>query len=375
VILVFLVFLMVAIARSSLIIIQQSETAVIERLGSYHRTLEPGINLLSPFVDLAREVVWRYTVDDSRGRTSYRASRVTRIDLRETVFDFPQQSVITRDNVPANISAILYFQITDPKKAVYEIANLPDAIEKLTQTSLRNVIGEMDLDETLTSRDVINTKLRLILDQASLKWGVKVNRVELQEVSPPAEIKGAMEKQMRAERDRRASILEAEGQKASRILESEGLRESQINKAEGDKRARILAAEADAEARLKVAEAEAQAIHRIATQVQAIGGDATQYLVATRYLETLREMVSGQGNKVVYLPYEASALMSSIGALTGAFGAQPGEITKTEAIRAVPAAPVTTEAPMGFSPPQARTVAKPMTFRKASPGKLDGSEA
>lgn len=317
---IFLVLAVIAIARSSLIIIQQSETAVIERLGSYHRTLEPGINLLVPFVDVAREVVWRYAVDDARGNSRYLTSRVSRIDLRETVFDFPQQSVITRDNVPANISAILYFQVTDAKKAVYEIANLPDAIEKLTQTSLRNVIGEMDLDETLTSRDIINSKLKAILDQATMKWGVKVNRVELQEVSPPAEIKGAMEKQMRAERDRRASILEAEGQKASRILDSEGIRESQINQAEGDKRARILAAEAEAEARLKVAEAEAQAIQRIAMQVQAIGGDATQYLVATRYLETLREMVSGQDNKVVYLPYEASALMTSISALGSAFG-------------------------------------------------------
>ncbi|MEB3186466.1 MAG: stomatin-like protein [bacterium] len=320
IVLVLVVLFVVAIARSALIIIQQSETAVIERLGSYHRTLEPGINLLVPFVDVAREVVWRYALDDARGKSRYVTNRVSRIDLRETVFDFPQQSVITRDNVPANISAILYFQVTDAKKAVYEIANLPDAIEKLTQTSLRNVIGEMDLDETLTSRDIINSKLKAILDQATMKWGVKVNRVELQEVSPPAEIKGAMEKQMRAERDRRASILEAEGQKASRILESEGIRESQVNQAEGDKRARILAAEAEAEARLKVAEAEAQAIQRLAMQIQAIGGDATQYLVAMRYLDTLREMVSGQGNKVVYLPYEASALMTSLSALGSAFG-------------------------------------------------------
>src|SRR5690606_30679799 len=181
---------------------------------------------------------------------------VSRIEMRESVYDFPRQSVITKDNVITEINAMLYFQIVDPIKAVYEISNLPDAIEKLTQTTLRNVVGEMDLDETLSSRDTINSKLRAVLDQATDKWGVKVNRVELQDINPPVTIRDAMEKQMRAERDKRAKILEAEGTKAQLSLEAEGHKVAEINQAEGEKQAQILRAEGEAQARLKVAEAE-----------------------------------------------------------------------------------------------------------------------
>jgi len=241
--------------------------------------------------------------------------QVRRIDLRETVYDFPRQNVITKDNVVTEINAMLYFQVTDPVKAVYEIANLPEAIEKLTQTTLRNVIGELDLDQTLTSRDTINTKLREILDEATDKWGVKVNRVELQDINPPKDIRDAMEKQMRAERDRRAVILTAEGEKRSRILEAEGIREAKINKAEGEKRSKVLMAEGQAEARVKVAQAEAEAIGLVTKAIAESKGDPANYLIAVRYIETLKEMVSGKDNKVVYLPFEATGVLSSIGGI------------------------------------------------------------
>ncbi|KPK76376.1 MAG: hypothetical protein AMJ79_06770, partial [Phycisphaerae bacterium SM23_30] len=254
-------------ALQGLKIVQQAETMVIERLGRYHRTLTSGVNIIWPIFDKARKIEWRILRDDIRV-----TKLLDRIDLRENVYDFPKQNVITKDNVTIEIDALLYFQITDPVKGVYEIRNLPDAIEKLTKTTLRNVIGELDLDETLTSRDTINQKLRVILDEATDKWGVKVNRVELQDIIPPQDIKEAMEKQMRAERDRRAAILEAEGMKRARILESEGVRESQINRAEGQKKAKVLTAEGEAEARVKVAQAEAEAIDKITESLSASKG-------------------------------------------------------------------------------------------------------
>jgi band 7 protein len=200
-------------------------------------------------------------------------------------------------------------------RAMYEIQNLPDAIEKLTQTSLRNIIGEMDLDETLTSRDTINNKLRIILDEATNKWGVKVNRVELQDINPPRDIRDAMEKQMRAERDKRAQILNAEGQKEATIRESEGRMQQAINHAEGERQAQVLHAKAEAEAKLLTAEAEAQAIRKIAQAVEGSGANPAQYLIAVRYLETFKEMTSGKDNKTVYLPYEASGVLSSLGGI------------------------------------------------------------
>jgi regulator of protease activity HflC (stomatin/prohibitin superfamily) len=296
-------------------IVQQAETMVVERLGAYHRTLNKGVNIIWPIIDKAREIEWRYIKTDVDGRTIIKKEKITRIDLRETVYDFPAQQVITRENAVIGISAILYFQITDPVKVVYEIANLPDAIEKLAQTTLRNVIGEMDLDHMLSSRDEINRKLKLILDDATEKWGVKVNRVELQDIHPPKDIIGAMEKQMRAERDRRAAILEAEGSKQSKILESEGFKESEINRAEGEKRAKILMAEGEAEARIKVAEAEAAALKRIKEAITTDRGSPAQYLIAIRYIETLKEMVTGKDGKVVYMPYEATGVLSSLGGI------------------------------------------------------------
>lgn len=313
-ILILLAVFVVVFAAVGIRIVQQSQTIIIERLGKYHRTLSSGINVIIPIIDVPRKITWRYVREDFDGRKIVQFRSKDRIDLRETVYDFPKQNVITKDNVGTEINALLYFQIMDPIKAMYEIENLPDAIEKLTQTTLRNVIGELDLDETLTSRDTINSKLRIILDDATNKWGVKVNRVELQDINPPRDIRDAMEKQMRAERDRRAKILEAEGLKKSMILEAEGFKESQINKAEGEKQAEILKAEGDANARIKRAEGEAEAILKVTSAI-AKNGDPINYLVAMKYLETFKEMVGGENNKTVYLPYEATGILSSIGGI------------------------------------------------------------
>lgn len=308
--------LVVFIITRGLKIVQQSQTMIIERLGRYHTTLSSGVNIIIPFIDQPRPMRWRYAIPTPKGGDPIvRFVDVTTIDLRETVYDFARQSVITRDNVVTEINAILYFQIVDPVRATYEIQNLPDAIEKLTQTSLRNVIGEMDLDETLTSRDTINSKLRAILDDATNKWGVKVNRVELQDINPPRDIRDAMEKQMRAERDKRAQILNASGQKEALIQESEGRMQESINHAEGERQAQVLRAKAEAEAKLLTAEAEAEAIKLIADAVAGSGANPTQYLIAMRYLETLKEMTSGQDGKTVYLPYEATGVLSSLGGI------------------------------------------------------------
>ena len=185
-------------AVSGFKIVQQSEVVIVERLGKYNRTLSSGINIIWPIIDKPREITWRYVIESIEGTKSIRFGQKKKIDLRETVYDFPKQNVITKDNVNIQINALLYFQIMDPVKSVYEIENLPDAIEKLTQTTLRNVIGELELDESLSSRDTINSKLRSILDDATNKWGVKVNRVELKDIATPEDIMQAMEKQMRA---------------------------------------------------------------------------------------------------------------------------------------------------------------------------------
>ena len=320
VILIVLVIFIVSFAVRGIKIVQQAETMVVERLGRYHRTLSSGVNIIWPIFDVPRSIEWRFVKTDVSGLTIIRKDTVTRIDLRETVYDFPKQSVITRDNVAIEINALLYFQITDAKRAVYEIANLPDAVEKLTQTTLRNVIGELDLDHTLTSRDTINNKLRTILEEATDKWGVKVNRVELQDINPPEDIKVAMEKQMRAERDRRAAILDAAGKKQAKILEAEGIRQSEINKAEGLRQSLILKAKGEAEARIAVAQAEAAAVTMVTKAVRDSGGNPTTYLIALKYIDALREMVSGKDNKVVYMQYEASAILGSVGSLRDMFG-------------------------------------------------------
>ncbi len=316
---VIVVILAIVVISAGVKVVPQSETRVVERLGRFHSVLPPGLNFLIPFIDKPKTIYTRRVETAVGGRHIVRNSATAVIDLREQVYDFPSQQVITRDNVTTEINALLYFQIVDPKKAVYEIDNLPNAIEKLTQTSLRNVIGELELDETLTSRDTINSKLQVILDDATNKWGVKVNRVELQDITPPESVRVAMEKQMQAERNRRAEILNAEGKKQSLILQSEGEKASKINAAEAVKQAEILRAEGEAQAIILNAQAEAEAIRRVADAVAASNTDPATYMLAMKYIDTLREMTSGQDNKTVYIPYEASSVLSSIGSIQTLF--------------------------------------------------------
>ena len=309
-----LALIVIVLVSAGVKVVPQSETRVIERLGRFHAVLPPGLNIIWPFIDKPKMVYTRSMVGNYA-----RIVSTSVIDLREQVYDFPSQQVITKDNVTTEINALIYFQIVDPKKSVYEIENLPNAIEKLTQTSLRNVIGELELDETLTSRDTINSKLQAILDEATNKWGVKVNRVELQDITPPESVRVAMEKQMQAERNRRAEILNAEGEKNSLILRSEGEKQSQINQAEAIKQAEILRAEGESRAKVLVAEAEAEAIRRVAEAIKESQTDPATYMLAMKYIETLKEMTSGQDNKTVYVPYEASGVLGSIGSIKELF--------------------------------------------------------
>ncbi|RGN09569.1 SPFH domain-containing protein [Segatella copri] len=286
-VLVALVALALVVVKKTIVIIPQSETKIIERLGRYFATLKPGINVIIPFIDHAKDIV-----SMRNGRYVYTNS----IDLREQVYDFDRQNVITKDNIQMQINALLYFQIVDPFKSVYEINNLPNAIEKLTQTTLRNIIGEMELDQTLTSRDTINTKLRAVLDDATNKWGIKVNRVELQDITPPESVLQAMEKQMQAERNKRATILTSEGEKEKQRLLSEG----------------------EATARIRKAEAEAIAIQKI-TEAVGQSTNPANYLLAQKYISMMQEVAQGKDNKVVYLPYEATNLLGSIGGIKDLF--------------------------------------------------------
>ena len=308
-VLIVIVVCILIFAKMALVIIPQSETRIIERLGRYHATLKPGVNIIIPFVDRAKDIVAMV-----RGRYVY----TNNIDLREQVYDFPKQNVITKDNVQTEINALLYFQIVAPFKAVYEINNLPNAIEKLTQTTLRNIIGVLVLDETLTSRDTINTKLRVVLDDATNKWGIKVNRVELQDITPPESVLTAMEKQMQAERNKRATILTSEGKKASDILQSEGEKMATINRAEAEKQQAILKAEGEAQARIRKAEAEAIAIQKI-TEAVGQSTNPANYLLAQKYIMMLQQVAEGDKTKTVYLPYEATNLMGSIGGIKDLF--------------------------------------------------------
>ena len=274
--LIALVVLAIVFVKMAVVIIPQSETKIIERLGKYYATLSPGVNIIIPFIDRAKTIVVSV-----RGRYGYS----TTIDLREQVYDFDKQNVITKDNIQMQINALLYFQIVDPFKAVYEIDNLPNAIEKLTQTTLRNIIGELELDQTLTSRDTINTKLRAVLDDATDKWGIKVNRVELQDIIPPSSVLQAMEKQMQAERNKRAAILTSEG---------------------------------EAQARIRKAEAEAIAIEKI-TEAVGKSTNPANYLLAQKYIQMMEELAQGDKTKTVFLPFEATNMLGSLGGIKELF--------------------------------------------------------
>ena len=303
------ILLAIVFVKKSLVIIPQSETKIIERLGRFRAILKPGINIIIPFVDKAKTIV---------RMANRRYSYSNTIDLREQVYDFDKQNVITKDNIQMQINALLYFQIVDPFKAVYEIDNLPNAIEKPTQTTLRNIIGEMELDQTLTSRDTINTKLRSVLDDATNKWGIKVNRVELQDIIPPSSVLQAMEKQMQAERNKRATILTSEGEKQAVILQSEGEKTSTINRAEAAKQQAILFAEGEAQARIRKAEAEAIAIQKI-TDAVGQSTNPANYLLAQKYIAMMQELAQGDQTKTVYLPYEATNLLGSLGGIKELF--------------------------------------------------------
>ena len=309
-VLVVIVVLALVVVKKTIVIIPQSETKIIERLGRYYATLKPGINIIIPFIDHAKDIVAM-----RGGRYIYTSS----IDLREQVYDFDRQNVITKDNIQMQINALLYFQIVDPFKSVYEINNLPNAIEKLTQTTLRNIIGEMELDQTLTSRDTINTKLRAVLDDATNKWGIKVNRVVLQDITPPESVLQAMEKQMQAERNKRATILTSEGEKEKQRLLSEGEKAAIVNKAEAAKQQAILNAEGEATARIRKAEAEAIAIQKI-TDAVGQSTNPANYLLAQKYIAMMQQVATqAKGTKMVYLPYEATNLLGSIGGIKDLF--------------------------------------------------------
>ena len=308
-VLIGLIVLALNFDKLAIVILPQSATKIIQRLRKYYATLKPGINIIIPFIDRAKVICTLV-----RGRYVYSNN----IDLREQVYDFDKQNVITKDNIQMQINALLYFQIVDPFKAVYEINNLPNAIEKLTQTTLRNIIGEMELDQTLTSRDTINTKLRGVLDDATNKWGIKVNRVELQDIIPPQSVLQAMEKQMQAERDKRATILTSEGKKQADILRSEGEKAATINRAEADKQQAILRAEGEAQARVRKAEAEAVAIEKI-TEAVGKSTNPANYLLAQKYIQMMQNVAEGDRTKTVYLPYEATNLLGSIGGIKELF--------------------------------------------------------
>ena len=280
--LVVLAIFVVVVLLRSIRIIPQAYAGVVERLGRYQKTLQPGLNLLVPFIDRLRPLV----------------------DMREQVVSFPPQPVITEDNLVVSIDTVIYFQVTDARAATYEIANYLAGVEQLTVTTLRNVVGGLNLEEALTSRDNINGQLRVVLDEATGKWGLRVNRVELKAIDPPLSIQDSMEKQMRAERDRRAVILTAEGTKQSQILEAEGARQSAILKAEGDAKAQILRAEAEAEA-IKTVFA---AIHV---------GDPDPKLLAYQYLQTLPKLAEGASNKMWIIPSELTEALKGV---TNGFG-------------------------------------------------------
>jgi regulator of protease activity HflC (stomatin/prohibitin superfamily) len=283
------------VASQTIRIIPQARAGVVERLGRYSRTLQPGLTIVLPFIDRVKPL----------------------IDLREQVVGFPPNGVITEDNVTVNIDTVLYFTITDPKSASYEVANPLQAIEQLTVTTLRNVIGGLTLEQALTSRDQINTQLRIVLDEATGRWGIRINRVELKAVDPPAGIQEAMEKQMRAERDRRAAILTAEGSKQSQILNAEGEKQSAVLRAEGAKTAAILRAEGEANA--------------IGTVFEAIhAGDPDPKLLSYQYLQMLPKIAQGDANKVWIVPSEFTAALNNIsGAFGTGTGAGPGSGAQT----------------------------------------------
>jgi regulator of protease activity HflC (stomatin/prohibitin superfamily) len=294
--LVALVVLALVVVAASVRVIQQSTVGIVQRLGRYQRTLGPGVHVLVPMLDRVGKVV----------------------DMKEQVQAFPPQPVITQDNVTIGIDTVVYYQVTDAVKATFEVANVLQAMEQLTVTTLRNVVGAMTLEETLTSRDSINSQLRIVLDEATEKWGVRVTRVELKSIDPPRTIQEAMEQQMRADRAKRAAVLQAEGDKQSAILRAEGLRQAAILNAEADQKSNVLRAEGEKQARALRAEGEAEALRKIFTTVAESGIDPASML-GYKYLEALPAVADGDATKLMLLPAGAAQAMGAIAGLGAAF--------------------------------------------------------
>ena len=290
---VFLIVLLVIIliiAFKSIKIVKQAEVYIIERLGKYHKIADAGLTIIVPFIDQVRSVV----------------------SLKQQTMDIPPQGVITKDNVTITIDTVVFYKITDPAKAVYEIQSLKKGIEYLAITTIRDIVGKMDLDETFSSRDVINDKLRTVLDDATDQWGCKIDRVEIKDITPPADIRDAMEKQMNAERNKRALILQAEGERQSAITIAEGQKEAAILQAEADREAKMRRAAGEADAIKQVAEAKAKEIEMVYAAMKKASPDDT--LVQLKSLEALKEIADGDANKV-FIPFEATKALSSIGAI------------------------------------------------------------
>lgn len=300
-----LIIVLIIYVALAIKIVQQYEQGLIERFGRYRKTLDPGFHMIVPFIE-----------------------KVRKVDMREQVVDVPPQEVITKDNVVVTVDAVVYYQATDPVKLAYNISNFILAATKLAQTNLRNVVGDMDLDEALTSREKINTELRVILDEATDVWGTRVVRVEIQRIDPPADVTDAMHRQMKAERDRRAQVTEAEGEKRAQILRAEGVKESRILDAEGQAQAIKEVADAERYQKETVAEGEGKAIERVYGAIHT--GDPTPDLIAIQYLQALQGIADGQATKI-YLPFEATSILSSIGAIGELFAdsqRDAGDVTR-----------------------------------------------
>ncbi len=328
--------ILIALARATRIV-PQMQVLIIERLGKYAGILTSGPHIIIPFIDSPRSVNW----------TGFPVG-MRYIDLREQYTDLPMQPVITKDNVTVGVDSVIYWQITDPYKAVYEVSDLSGGIIQLTVTAMRSVMGEMDLDETLSSRDIINNRLRVVMDGATNKWGVKVTRVEVRNINPPEDVRVTMEKQMTAERNRRATVLQAEGERQAAITRAEGERDAAIARAEGDRQMQILRADGAAQARLRAADAEAKSIQMIA-QALAGRGNPAHYLIMGRYIESLRDMAQSENSKVVFMPVEASNVMSSVGMFKEIFADGPAGAAPQPQMPT--AAPIPARTPAPTAPP------------------------
>jgi regulator of protease activity HflC (stomatin/prohibitin superfamily) len=332
-------------------VVGQAEVMVIERLGRFNRIARSGLNILVPFIERPRAIDVRYAMSDPSGAKRLVSGSTTRIDLREQVLNFPSQPVITKDNVTIDIDAVLYYRIADPQKATYAVQNLPFALETLTRTTLRNIVGEMELDSTLASRDQINKRMREIIEEASIGWGVDVTRVELQAIEPPRDIQQSMELQMRAERERRAAVTNAEASKRAAILEAEGVQQSQVSRAQGEMEAAVLRARGQAQARLAMADAEAQAIQRISAAMPA--ADVALYLLGLKYLEALPALTQGKGS-TIFLPAEAAGVMGALGGLRELMSRTGvGERTSSAPDTAAPSRPAIPSSTAPTPPPTA----------------------